>query len=403
MFIKKMFMLIVLSWSLISCNKNEADVMNMNFEELEKLSRSSVVTFYMWGGSEKVNSWIDTYVGGKLKAQYDITLKRVPMDASVFVNKLLTEKSANKIVGEIDLLWINGENFKNARMGKVLFGPYLEKLPNYNNFIEPSSAKTDSGFPVDGYEVPYGKAQFNYIYDSDVVQNPPLNFNELLKWVKINPGLFTYPQPPDFTGSAFVRQAFYALTGGYKQYLDGFNKELFDKNSKLLWDYLNEMEPYLWQEGKNYPKEKSNMDKLFEKGEIGFSMTFTQTEAQSKINDGIYPDSVRSLVFKDGSLSNTHFTAIPFNSPNKAGAMVVSNFLISPEIQASKNNPDNWGDFTVLSIKKLNKSDKDRFYSLNLGEATLPLETLDKYAVPEIPSEYLEALEEGWDINVLKK
>lgn len=401
--LKKVLIGLFILLSVTSCNKHEADVMNMNFEQLEKLAKESVVTFYMWGGSEKINTWIDTYVASSVKEKYGITLKRVPMDASVFVNKLLTEKSAGKVLGEIDLLWINGENFKNARMGDVLFGPYLEKLPNYMNYIDPSSAESDGGFPVDGYEVPYGKAQFIYIYDSALVDDVPQNFNELLKWAKKNPGLFTYPQPPDFTGSAFIRQAFYALTGGYKQYVDGFDQELYNKKSELLWDYLNELEPYLWQAGKNYPKEKSNMDKLFEKGEIRFTMSFTQTAAQSQINDGIYPDTVRSFVLRDGSLSNTHFTAIPFNSPNKAGAMVVSNFLISPEAQISKNDPDNWGDFTVLAINKLEKTDLDKFDSLDLGEATLPLEKLSKYAVPEIPSEYWEALEVGWDENVLKK
>lgn len=387
-----------------SCNKNVAsNIENMDYDEIVQLVDGTEVTFYMWGGSDKINTWIDTYVKTEVKKKYGINLTRVPMDASIFVNKLLNEKAAGKNIGDIDLLWINGENFKNAREGDVLFGPYLHKLPNYNKYLDPSSAESDGGYPVDGHEVPYGKAQFNYVYDSYLLKNPPSNFKELLEWVKENPGKFTYPQPPDFTGSAFIRQAFYALTGGYKQYSKGFDQELFDKKSKLLWDYLNEMEPFLWEKGKNYPKEKAILDKLFEKGEVSFSMSFTQTAAQSKINDGIYPKTVKSFVLTDGSLSNTHFTAIPFNSPNKAGAMVVSNFLISPATQLSKNNPYNWGDFTILSMKKLDEADRKAFNNLDLGEATLPLETLDKYAVPEIPSEYWEALEEGWDTYVLKK
>lgn len=388
---------------ILSCTpEKEQNIDALNFETLQELAIDSDVRFYMWGGSEKVNSWIDGYLSESLKEKYQINLIRIPMDASIFVNKLLTEKSAGKNVGDIDLVWINGENFKNAKLGGVLYGPYLDRLPNYKRFMNPSSAASDSGFPVDGYEVPYGKAQFNYIYDSSHT-SPPNNFNELLSWVEEYPGLFTYPSPPDFTGSAFIRQAFYALTGGFEQYMDGFSQELFNKNAPKLWDYLNRIEPFLWEGGQNYPKDLAGLDRLFERGEVVMTMSFTQTTAQSRINDGIYPPTVKSHVFGDGSLANTHFTAIPYNAPNKAGALVVSNHLISPEVQYSKNTPDNWGDFSVLDMSKLDSSSMGLFKSLNLGEATVDLDLLSSTAVPEISSEYWEALEEGWKEHVLKK
>lgn len=394
---------IVLIFLLISCAKEEVkDIDNLEFSELVEMAKGTEVRFYMWGGSDKINSWIDGYLAESLKEQYQIDLVRIPMDASVFVNKLLTEKSAGKDVGDIDLLWINGENFKNAKEGGVLYGPYLERLPNYNSFIDPKSTISDSGYPVEGYEVPYGKAQFNYIYDSEET-SPPNDFNQLLEWVKVNPGQFTYPSPPDFTGSAFIRQAFYALTGGYEQYMDGFDKDLFDKNASKLWNYLNEIEPYLWEEGNTYPKELASLDKLFERGEVSFTMSFTQTQAQSRIGDGIYPDSVRSHVFENGSLANTHFTAIPFNAPNKAAALVLSNHIISPEVQLSKNSPENWGDFTVLDMSRLPIKKAEVFYTLDMGEATVNLDKLSRSAVPEISSLYWEALEEGWKEYVLKK
>ncbi|MGL1890374.1 MAG: ABC transporter substrate-binding protein [Spirochaetaceae bacterium] len=388
----------------LSCKKeNVVSVESLDFNEIEKIAIGSEVRFYMWGGSEQINSWIDDYVAKELKIKYDMKLVRVPMDASVFVNKLIVEKSAKKLIGDIDLVWINGENFKNAKQAEVLYGPYLNKLPNFQMYIDPKSSESDSGFPIDGYELPYGKAQFNYIYDSAQIKDHPNNFKELLSWAKSNPGLFTYPQPPDFTGSAFIKHAFYSLTGGHEQYQGKFDLELFTKKSQVLWDYLNELEPYLWSKGKNYPKELSALDKLFSRGEVGFTMSFTQTAAQNKINEGLYPESVRSFIFTDGSLSNMHYTAIPFNSPNRAGALLLSNLLISPGVQLSKNSPDNWGDFTVLSMDKLSSNYTDKFLSLDLGKATVGIDTLDKYAVPEIPSEYLEALEKGWDKYVLKK
>jgi hypothetical protein len=90
------------------------------------------------------------------------------------------------------------------------------------------------------------------------------------------------------------------------------------------------------------------LDALFERGEVDFSMNYNVSHASNKIATGQYPDTVRTFVPEDSALFNLHFTAVPFNSPNKAGALVLSNYLLSPEIQLSKNDPANWGDLTVL-------------------------------------------------------
>lgn len=370
------------------------------FEERVDSARGSTVTFYMWGGSAQINEWIDGFVAHRMDELYGIDVERVPMDAAVFVNKLRTEKEAGKEEGVIDLVWINGENFRNAREADLLYGPFTDDLPNFAAFVDAAAAETDAGFPIDGYEAPYGRAQFNYDYDSARVPDPPRSFAELARWVEANPGRFTYPQPPDFTGSAFIRQAFYALTGGHEQYLDGFDRELFTAKAPLLWDYLNALEPYLWQAGESYPRDLAALDTLFERGEVDFTMSFTQTNAASRIANGRYPDTARSLLFTDGSLFNTHFVAIPFNAPNVDGALILANFLMSPEAQLSKNDPVNWGDFTVLAMDRLDGSDREAFAALGLGEATAPLEEFSAYGVPEIPAEYWEALERGWDENV---
>jgi len=380
----------------------ETDVLAFGYEQIEQSAQGSTVSFYMWGGSPQINGWVDSVVGGYLQDRYDITLERVPMDASVFVNRLLSEKEADRRSGVMDILWINGENFKNAREGDILFGPFTQVLPNFEDYVDPATALSDSGYPIDGYEAPYGRAQFVMEYDSAQIAEPLADFAALAQWVRNNPGRFTYPQPPDFTGSAFIRQAFYALTGGHEQYVDGFDQALFDANAPALWEYLNDIEPYLWREGESYPADLATLDGLFERGEVSFNMTFTQTGAANKISQGRYPETVRTFVFEGVSLANTHYLAIPFNAPNKEGALVAINSILSPEIQLSKNDPANWGDFTVLDVQNLDEVTRQQFASLDLGAATLPLDVLSANAVPEIPSQYWEALEQGWEENVLR-
>ena len=373
-----------------------------NFTEVAAKARGTEVTWFMWGGSPTINSWVDSYVSNEVKKRYDITLKRVPADASVFINKLLTEKQAGKKEGSMDLVWINGENFKNAMENGLLQGPVTQLLPNYR-YVDPASVAYDFGYPVDGYEVPYGRAQFVFEYDSEQLPDPPRSFAALKKWVKENPGRFTYPRPPDFTGSAFIRQVFYAVTGGHEQYMQGVDMQLYQEKAKLLFDYLNEIAPYLWQEGRTYPKDIAALDTLFERGEVLLNMSYHQANAQSRILQGRYKKTVRSYLMSEGSIYNTHFTAIPFNAPNSEGALIVANFLLSPEAQLHKNDPGNWGDFTVLDLGRLDADMQHAFSTLDLGEATLALEILSKHGVPEIPSGYLELLENDWEKKVLMK
>lgn len=374
---------------------------SMSFEDLLAAARGSEVRWHMWGGSDQINAWVDGYVTTEAKRRFGITVVRVPMDAAVFVNKLLTEKAAGKGTGTMDLLWINGENFKNARQTDLLYGPFLHRLPSFAAYYDPEASRFDFGHPVDGYEAPYGRAQFVFEYDSAKIAAPPRNLAELKAWILANPGRFTHPQPPDFTGSAFIRQVFYATTGGHGQYMGGLDKALYAKKSPAAWAWLNEIKPALWRAGATYPKDAAALDTLFARGEIDMGMSYHPAHAQMKILEKTYPDTVRTFVLEEGAIFNTHFTAVPFNAPNKAGAMVLADFLMSPEAQLSKFVPANWGDMPALEVSKLPADKAAAFRAVDLGPATLSFEELSARAVPEIPSGYLELLENDWETHVL--
>ncbi|TVM16038.1 ABC transporter substrate-binding protein [Oceanidesulfovibrio indonesiensis] len=379
----------------------DSELLATPWPDIENAAQGKNVRLYMYGGFAHTNKWVDGWVAEQVKERYGITLERVPMDASVFINKLLTEKSAGQNEGFIDLLWINGENFKNAMEADLLFGPYADLCPNFIAHVDKDMAATDFGYPTQGFETPYGKAQFVFEYDAARVDDPPRSFAELAEWAAANPGMFTYPRPPDFTGSAFIRQAFYATTGGHAQYMDGFDQELFQENAPALWNYLNALEKNLWEKGNAYPKDSAILDTLFARGEVLLNMSYHPMHAQSKILDGTYPETVRTFVMEEGSIFNLHFTAIPFNAPNKAAAMVVANFLMSPEAQLSKFDPQNWGDYPAIDLSTLPGEWRARFEAVDLGEPTLGPDVLEEHAVPEIPAQYVEALENGWEDNVL--
>ncbi len=175
--------------------------------------------------------------------------------------------------------------------------------------------------------------------------------------------------------------------------MNGFDEKVAEAAVKPLMAWLKEIEPYLWQEGRSYPRDSAALDALFERGEVDFSMNYNVSHASNKIVSGQSPATVRTFVPADSALFNLHFTAIPFNAPNKAAALVLSNYLLSPEIQLSKNDPANWGDLTVLDPGRLSSADAASFSAMDLGIATLSLEELTPEAVPEIPAGYIGFLE----------
>lgn len=367
--------------------------------DIEKEARGKTVVFGMWSGNDSINGWVDGFVGPRVKALYGITLKRQPQkDPVEFVNKSLNEKQAKKDVGSTDLVWINGENFKLARKNDLLFGPFAHALPSFQKYYDAASPDIafDFGTPVEGFEAPYGKAQFAFTYNSEKVPVPPTDLAELAAWCKKNPGKFTYPAPPDFTGSAFVRQVVYATTGGHAQYLGKVDLALLRKNLPKATDFLHDLKPCLWRKGTTYPDSLARLNQLYADGEVWMTMAYSPVEAENQVRKGAFPKASKTFVTAEGTLANTHFLAIPFNAPNKEAALVLAHFLLSPEAQLSKFDPRNWGDFPALEQSRLDAADRKKFESVKLGAATLPLETLSKNRVPEIAPEYLIEIEKAW-------
>ena len=382
----------MLSVVLVSCGQKE--------ENKEK-----TVSMYMWGGSESTNNYMDKWVAPRLKDK-GIKLNRVPVtDIKDTINKLITEKQVGKEDGSVDILWLNGENFRLSKESKILSEPFVDELGSYNKYVAKDSpeVKYDFGEETNGLEAPWGKVQFVFIYDSEKVKNPPRSFEELKIWIKNNPGKFAYPASEDFTGSAFLRQGLFELNGGYEKFMVDFDEKAIEEAAKPLWNYLNEVKPYLWQQGKTYPENLAKLDKLYSNGEVWMTMGYDEARAESEIKKGTFPKSTKTFVLDKGTLANTHFLTIPFNSKHKDAAKEVIDFLLSPEAQIVKFDPNNWGDGMAIDVNKLSQEDAKKVEAIDRGQSTLSLKELQSHRIPEIKADYVEFIEKGWVNNVAKE
>lgn len=187
------------------------DILHKGWSEIEALAEGKEVNIFMWGGDDGINQYIDEMVAPRLKEEYSITLKRTPMDTGDILQKLLTEKRAGQDKGTMDIIWINGDNFRNAKENELLYTHFTKYLPNIQAYVDSENIHVhyDQGTEIEGLEAPWGSAQFTFFYDQEHIVSPPKTFSDLKSWMKENPGKFTYPNPNDFTGNGFLAHLLY--------------------------------------------------------------------------------------------------------------------------------------------------------------------------------------------------
>lgn len=397
------FSLGILSMQAVADTADGDSLIGQSWEHIVKQARGGEVNWFLWGGSDNINQYVSEYIGGILKKDYDITLNRVGVSDTVeAVNLVLGEKEAGvNDAGSVDMIWINGENFRTVKQAALAFCGYIDSLPNNQlvNWQNPAIAN-DFGVAVDGCEVPWSKAQFAFAYDTARTTEPPRSIPQLIEWIKNNPGQFTYPAPPDFNGAVFIRHVFYHVAGGVDNLLGDFDQARFDEVSAKTWALLNELEPYLWREGKTYPNTIKALEQLYANTEVALTFNYEPADVGVNIENGSYPATTQGFGLEDGTIGNTNYTLIPFNSPHKAAAMVLQNVLLSAEAQYQKAQPTVWGAAPAIDISKTDDDMMQKFSSLEQHPNVVPAQQLAKHALPELQASWISAIEKGWLENV---
>ena len=369
-----------------------------DWSALEQQARGQTVYFNAWGGEPRINSYLN-WVAQTLEQRFNITLQHVKVaDIGETVSKIVAERTAgNDTNGSIDLLWINGENFAALKQNKLLFGPWAEEQPNFslvnaNRFPE---MREDFTVPTDGLESPWTRSQLVFYHDSQWLAEPPQTIAAILDWSTFNPGEFTYPRPPAFLGSTFLKQAVLEISNNDPALFAPVTDDEFQRVTTALWDYLDALHPTLLRAGRYFPNSAAQLRRLMGDGEISLALAFNPNEALLSVRTGELPDSVRTYVLQGGTIGNVSFLAIPYNAQHKAAAMITANFLLSIEAQARASDPNHMGSTTVISIEDLDASARQKFDSVGTDLAAASPEELSRKLQEPHPS-WTPALERAW-------
>lgn len=360
--------------------------------KIENEAKGQTVYFNAWGGGEAINAYI-AWAAKEVKARYGVEVKHVKItDAAEVVKRVQTELAAGrKTDGSVDLMWVNGENFRNLKQANLLFGPWVESLPNWGLVDLNKPVRSDFSVPTQGFEAPWGTAQLTFIADRAKTPVPPRSATELLAFAKANPGRVSYPKPPDFHGTTLVKQLLLELTPQRALLQQPVNREAFASATQPLWVYLDQLHAHLWRNGKTFPASAAELHRMLADSELKLSLTFNPNEAANLIASKQLPSSAYSFGFSGGTIGNVHFVAIPVNAKARAGAQVFANFLLSAEAQARKADTSVWGDGTVLDLAKIPAALQAAMRARPPGALAEVVPTL-----AEPHASWVEALEAEW-------
>ncbi|MEH0157262.1 ABC transporter substrate-binding protein [Limibacter armeniacum] len=374
---------------------------SMTWEEVTEKAQDKEVNMMMWQGDPLINTYMKDFVKPKLKSLYGIELNISSGQGKDLVGHVLGELEAGKTDGEIDMVWINGETFFQLRELNALFGKFTDLLPN-NQYVDWENPFVSQDFqqPVDGMECPWGNVQLAFIYDENRTETVPVSFSEIAQYVKDNPGQFTIPN--EFTGMTLLKSWMIALAG--EQELEGaFNEVKYNQYSQQLFEKINQLKPYFWKEGRTFPATLAQQHQLFANGEITFTFSNNDTEVDNKILQGLFAATAKAYVPAPGTIQNSHYLSILHNAQHPEAALMVINFLISPEAQFEKAKPAVWGDGTVLDIEKLPAEWKERFAHIPERKNAPNRQAIQDKAFQELAPEYMIRLYEDFRKEVIEK
>lgn len=355
-----------------------------DFADVLAEARGQTVRWWMFGGDARINAYLAEFVI-PAAAERGVTLEQVPIDdTAAVVQRVLSEREAGRDTGgAVDLIWINGENFALGKEQGLWLEDWAGSLPNAS-LLDPADATltTDFGVPTEGQESPWSRAALVFAHDPARTPDPPATVAAFLDYARANPGRVTFPAPPDFTGSAFLRLAVQEL--GEDEAIEA----------------LREVRPFLFDEGRSQPEDEAELNRLFGDGQVDIAMSYDPGFVQSGVRNGTFADSTRPYAM-ERTLVNVSFVVIPANAANQAGAKVVADLLLSPELQAIKADPAVLGIPTVLDLERLDEGRRALFADASPSPYLIGPDGFGEL-VPELEASEVTRLEERYRREVLR-
>ncbi len=218
--------------------------------------------------------------------------------------------------------------------GAMEAGLYVNMKGALSNWskINPLAVQTEFG-------APYRGSQVLLAFDGSKVkaEEAPKTFEDLVKWIKANPGQFIYNRPDKGgSGGNFVRRVIHEVNGRdpSKFTVDNFTPEYAEKMLAPAWDLLKDLAPSLF-EGGAYTGGNTPSIQLLSQSAVTMIPAWSDMALQN-ITNGVLPETTGLVQLSDLAFCGGFAQSVVFaNGANKDAALKLVDFVLSEEIQSA--------------------------------------------------------------------
>lgn len=182
-----------------------------------------------------------------------------------------------------------------------------------------------------------------------------------------------------------------------------YQPKLWATTAPELWNDVRAIRPGLWRQGQTFPADVPNLYSLFANREIDFAFVQNLAGIAAEVKSSILPKTARVFVFDAGTVTDTHYVTIPYNSAHAAGAKVVANLMLTPQLQLAKLSGNLWGDGLGIDPAKVGGAFPQQVKAaLKAGPYTLDPALLGCKAFSDVDAQYNKNVQDGFKKEILK-
>lgn len=294
----------------------------------------SVVT--LWAtGSDNVRTIFETLTkdfneNSEYADKYEVKLQFMlsGTGAQTLADMVAAAAKANQTDTDYDLIDMSGDDLSKivSQIGEESFVKLDDtKIPNAASVSAQSTVATD-------YVQPYRGTTVILAYDSEAVPTPPKTMDELVEWMKANPGRFAYNTPgTGGAGDSFARTAVYnflpeeAITSDDPKW-----EEQWDEG----FEFLASIHPYMYKSGGSivYPNKNQGTLDLLNQGEIDMCINWADMVLSQRAQ-GAIKDTIKITQIEPALTGSLQTLGIPTFGSNEEGAYAFIDYMLSPEAQ----------------------------------------------------------------------
>lgn len=291
---------------------------------------SQTIRLYVGADTNILDLWEKTLIPAFTKEypQYDVKVtfdRNGANDAQTLAK--ITAAVATKRDPGIDL--IDGGITVTLGASGLLFPLYTGLVPNLKMVPKVLVTNGKGG-------IPYRASTVLMAYNSKNVKTPPKTLADVLAWVKVNPGKFTYNAPSGGgSGGSFVMTVLDSqLTAAESLSLQtGADKGTQVKWAKG-WEILRGLNKYTYGQNGTYPTNNAGTLDLLAKGLVDLAPVWSDQIA-SALKAGTMPKDIKYYSITGPSLTGgPAFLGIPKTGANRSAARYLVNWVLSPASQS---------------------------------------------------------------------